>query len=279
MKKILAVFDGYKLCKSTLQHAINITKENNDHLTGVFLDSFFYRNYNLSRVLKTSQNPDETIKKLNREDELQRGNSVSKFEAACQLAGISFSVQRDHSVPLIELQYESMFADLILINEREKFTRSDTRNPTEFIRDLLTDVQCPVLVVPDSFSEIKKLVFLYDGEPSSLYAIKMFSYIFEGWKNLPVEIITVNERNVPDFQLPGSILMTDFVKRRFTHSDFTMLNGNTEEMILAHLVTAGEDQMVVLGAYQRTEFSRWLKRSLADTLMMGLDVPLFIAHH
>lgn len=279
MKKILAVFDGYKLCKSTLQHGISIAKENGNHLTGVFLDSFFYRNYNLTKVLKTSLNPDETIKKLDREDELQRSNSVYEFETACQQANISFSIHRDHSVPLIELQYESMFADLIVINEREKFTRSDTRKPTEFIRDLLTDVQCPVLVVPDNFSEIKKLVFLYDGEPASLYAIKMFSYIFDVWRDLPVEVITVNERNVTDFQLPGSILMTDFVNRRFTHSSFTLLRGNTEEMVLSHLLTSGGGQMVVLGAYQRSDFSRWLKRSIADTLMIGLDMPLFIAHH
>ncbi|MNL20226.1 hypothetical protein D3C87_1414630 [compost metagenome] len=172
-----------------------------------------------------------------------------------------------------------MFADLIVINEREKFTRSDAHEPTGFIKGLLTDVQCPVMVVPDDFVVIDKLVFLYDGEPSSLYAIKMFSYIFNKWNNIPVEVITVNEKNIADFQLPGSVLMTDFVNRQFPDSTFTLLRGNAEETIMAHLIAADKSQMVVLGAYRRSEFSRWMKRSLADTLMIGLDMPLFIAHH
>ena len=279
MKKILAVFDGYKLCESTLNHAIAIAKQHNGHLTGVFLDAFFYRSYSLAKVLKTSSDPEMVIKKLDKQDELQRAQSAYEFEKACENADIRFSIHRDHSVPLIELQYESMFADLIVINEREKFTRSDRHEPSGFIKDLLTGLQCPVLVVPDEFMEIKKITFLYDGEPSSLYAIKMFGYLLDNWHDMPIEVVTVNEKNWNDPQIPGSILMTDFMSQRFPNSSFKLLSGNAEEMILSHLIASGKNQLIVLGAYRRSEFSRWMKRSMADTLMIGLDVPLFIAHH
>lgn len=279
MKKILSVFDGYKLCKSTLDYAIQITQKNGDHLTGVFLDAFFYRNYNLSKILRTSANPEAEIKARDELDETQRNKSIQEFEKVCQQAHISFSIHRDNSIPLIELKYESMFADLIVINESEKFTRIDRHQPTSFMKDLLADVECPVIVVPDTFKEIKKIVFLYDGGPSSLYAIKMFSYLFENWQNIPVEVITVNETNLADMQLPGSILMTEFISRRFPKSDFRMLNGNAEQTIIAHLMGSADNQLIVLGAYRRSEFSRWLKQSMADILMIGLDRPLFIAHH
>jgi hypothetical protein len=36
---------------------------------------------------------------------------------------------------------------------------------------------------------------------------------------------------------------------------------------------------VVLGAYQRSEVSRWFKTSMADILMRELNVPMFIAHN
>lgn len=279
MKKILAVFDGYKLCESTLRYAIEISKQNHAHLTGVFLDAFFYRNFSLIKVLRTSSDPEETIKKMDKEDEHLRAKSVYEFEKACENAGISFSVHRDHSIPLNELQYESMFADLIVINEREKFTRFDPNEPSGFIKGLLSSLQCPVLVVPDNFKEMKKIVFLYDGEPSSLYAIKMFGYLFDNWRDMPVEVVTVCGKDLIDLAIPGSILMTDFMDLRFSNFVFKLLKGNVEEVIMSHLIASGENQMVVLGAYYRTAFSRWWKPSMADTLMVGLDMPLFIAHH
>nr|WP_121272024.1 universal stress protein [Pedobacter schmidteae] len=279
MKKILAVFDGYKLSESTLSYAIEITKQNNSHLTGIFLDAFFYHSYNLSKILRTSSNPDMTIQELDKLDEQQRGKSAFEFEKACQNAGISFSIHRDHSVPLLELQYESMFADLIVINEREKFTRLDLHEPTDFIKDLLSSLHCPVIVVPENYKKINKIVFLYDGEPSSLYAIKMFSYLFGNWHDVPIEVVTIIEKDIIDPQLPGTILMTDFLRLRFSNFSSKLLKGNAEEKIMSHLLASDENQLVALGAYKRSGFSRWLRRSMADTLMIGLDLPLFIAHH
>jgi hypothetical protein len=36
--------------------------------------------------------------------------------------------------------------------------------------------------------------------------------------------------------------------------------------------------MLILGAYQRSAFSRWLYKSLADTLISELEAPIFVAH-
>lgn len=279
MKNFLAVFDGYQLNESTIEYALLITKKNTGHLTGVFLDAFFYHNYNLSRVLNTTSDPDAVLKELNEKEQLQRDESVGVFQSACEQAGISYSIHRDTSVALIDLQYESMFADLIIVNEREKFTRADNDHPSGFIRGLLAEVQCPVLVVPDYFKEFEGAVLLYDGSPSSLYAAKMFSYIFENSNTFPVEVLSVNESKNEVTSIPGSGMMKDFIDMHFSRSSFNLLNGKAEEKILDYLAQSNKNKLVVLGAYRRSHFSRWFKHSLADTLMKELDLPLFIAHH
>jgi hypothetical protein len=65
----------------------------------------------------------------------------------------------------------------MLIDAKETLTHYAEKPPTRFIRDLLTDTQCPVLLTPTRFKPFKKLVLLYDGEPSSVHAIKIFSYL------------------------------------------------------------------------------------------------------
>lgn len=277
MKTFLAVFDGYQLNESTLEYALMLTKRANGHLVGVFLDSFFYHNYNLSRVLNTASDPDATLKELNEKEQLQRDESVYRFQTVCERTGISYSIHRDTSVALLELQHESMFADLIIVSEREKFTRTEQQHPSDFIKELLADVQCPVLVVPKHFRPFKQVVLLYDGSPSSLFAIKMFSYIFDHL-TFPVEVLCVNESKNDLATIPGHLLIRDFIDLHFSSSIFNLLNGKAEEKILAYLAETNADKLIVLGAYRRSRFSRWFKPSLADSLMKELELPLFIAH-
>lgn len=278
MKNFLAVFDGYKLSKSTLHYAIQLTQAAKAHLVGVFLDDPIYRSYNVTKVIKTSRDYEAELKLLDAKDEEKRKVAVQQFEQACAKAAIPYSIHRDKNIALVELKQESMFADLLIINEYETFTRFKEQPPTRFIRDLLSDVQCPVLVVPKMYKTVDKVVLLYDGGPSSLYAIKMFSYLLGGFMKLPVEVLTINQ-DADNLRLPENKRMRRFVERHFPNVTYTVRKGDAEEQITGHLRNHKEDELVVLGAYRRTEISRWFKTSMADILMRELDTPLFIAHN
>lgn len=278
MKKFLAVFDGYKISKSTMAYAVELSATANAHLVGVFLDEFLYHSYNPVAVYKTYEKPEEVIKQLDEKDKMKRDDAVLQFQKTCEKAKINFSIHRDRSIALQELKLESMFADLIIINEHEKFTQVEEKLPSRFMKELLADVQCPVLVVPENYKPIDKIVLLYDGEPSSVYAVKMFSYLLNQFKGVPVEVFTVNNWKT-DLHLPDNKLMREFIKRHFPEATYTVTKGDAEEQILGFLNNHKENELVVLGAYRRREISRWFKTSMADILMKELDTPLFIAHN
>lgn len=275
---MLAVFDGYKMADSTLQYAIQIAQAINAHLVGVFLDEFIYRSYNVVEVMESGNDYERKMKELDEVDQKERDNAVLQFQKACGKAGIQYSLHRNKNIAIQELKEESMFADLIIISEQETFSRYKQKSPTRFMKDLLADVQCPVLVVPGDYKPIDKITLLYDGGPSSLYAVKMFSYLLGELQHLPVEVFTVKDR-LENLHLPANKLMREFIKRHFPQATFIVKKGNAEEHILGHLRNHQENELVVLGAYRRTELSRWFKMSMADTLMSELDTPLFIAHN
>ena len=279
MKKFLAVIDGYKISKSTMDYSIQLTQAANAHLVGVFLDEFIYRSYSAYKVMTTYKNYDDVIKGFDEKDKKKRDEAVLQFQKACEKAKIKFSIHRDKNIAIQELKHESMFADLIIINEYETFTKYKEQPPTRFIKDLLNDVQCPVLVVPDKFKPVDKIVLLYDGGPSGVHAIKMFSYLFGNLQDLPVEVYTVKEKSITNLHLPDSKLMREFIKRHFPKAGYTVNKGNAEEQILGYLRNHKENELVVLGAYRRSELSRWFKTSMADILMKELDTPLFITHN
>ncbi|MEO6894911.1 MAG: universal stress protein [Ginsengibacter sp.] len=277
-KKFLAVFDGFKFSKSTMDYAIQLTKESDAFLVGVFLDEFIYRSYSVSKVISSYKNDEEILKQMDAKDQQKRDETVRQFEQACGEAGIMYSFHRNKGIAIQELKQESIFADLIIINDTETFNRFAEDPPTRFIKELLSDVQCPVLIVPDKFRPIDKVTLLYDGGPSSVFAIKMFSYLFGNITDTLVEVFTVKDK-MEGSHLPNNKLMREFIKRHFPKANFILQKGNSEEQILGHLRYHKGNELVVLGAYRRTEISRWFKTSMADILMKELDTPLFIAHN
>ncbi len=277
-KKFLAVFDGLKFSQSTLDYAIQLSTQTNSFLVGVFLDEYFYRSYNMTKILNSNKNAEELMEQLDAQDQENRDEAVKIFEQACSKAGIDYSLHRNTGIAIQELKQESIFADLIIINDGETFNRFSVNPPTRFIKELLADVQCPVLIVPDTFNAVDKITLLYDGGPSSVFAIKMFSYLFDQLTEIPVEVFSVKEKSAGT-HVPGNKLMREFIKRHFPKAKYVVKKGDPEEEVLGYLRYHKGNELVVLGAYRRSEISRWFKTSMADILMKELNTPLFIAHN
>ena len=277
-KKILAVFDGFKFSESTVNYAIQLTKETDAFLVGVFLDESIYRSYNAAKILRSYKNAEQMLIEMKAKDKAKRDASVMQFQKACNRADIHYTFHRNTNIAIQDLKQESIFADLIIINVNETFHRIAEKSPTSFIKELLSDVQCPVLIVPDRFKPVDKIILLYDGGPSSVFAIKMFSYLFNNLASIPVEVFTVKDKTAGS-HLPNNKLIREFIKRHFPKAEYIIEKGNAEEQVTAHLRNHKGNELVVLGAYRRGEISRWFKTSMADILMKELDTALFIAHN
>jgi hypothetical protein len=278
MKKIIAAFDGLKFSESTRDYAIYIAKQTNTHLVGVFMDDQIYTSYKIYDLIVKDGVSDDKLKKFEAKDKATRAAAAANFEKACQKEKLEYTVHHDRNIAIQELKHESIYADLLIINSTETLTHYVEKLPTRFIRDLLSDAQCPVLIVPPKYKAIQKIILLYDGEPSSVYAIKMFSYLLPQLKHIETEVISVNPITTT-LHLPDNKLMKEFMKRHYPKAKYTVLKGFAEEEIIKHLKEQHENTLVVLGAYRRGAVSRWFRESMADTLMQKVKLPLFIAHN
>ncbi|WP_143306432.1 universal stress protein [Chitinophaga vietnamensis] len=278
MKKIIVVLDGLRFRQNTVDYAIAVAKSEKAHLVGVFLEDFSYRSYGIYELVDESGAvTDEKIATMSGHDKSMRDGAVLRFEESCQHAGLNYSVHRDRNIAIEELLHESIYADLLVIDARESFNRLREEAPSRFMRHLLADVACPVLMVPDPYQTIGKIVLLYDGTPPSVQAVRMFDYLFPGMKQLPVEVITVKSQR-EDYHLPDNKLMKEFMKRHFPDASYTVLKGIPEDEIVEYINKMSTNILVVLGAYTRGGLSRWFRPSMADILVEETSAPLFIAH-
>lgn len=278
MKKIIAAFDGLKYSKSTERYATDLACKDPDRvLTGVFLEDFTYHSYKLFDMVGSQGVSPEKVHQLMAQDTQKRTQSVKDFAEACQNSNITTLIHHDKSIAIQELLRETIYGDLLIIGAHETLSHMPEQAPTQFIKDLLIDVQCPVLMVPQEYKQIEQIVLLYDGDPSSVFAAKMFSYLLPELKDLPVEVISVQERE-DGIQLSGDKLIQEFIQCHYPNAAVSQLIGDPEIKIQEHLA-GQENALVVLGAYRRSTVSRWFKPSMADVLMRTINTPLFIAHY
>jgi nucleotide-binding universal stress UspA family protein len=278
MKKFIVAIDGLKYSRDAIDYAVHLSKQANAHLVGVFLDDFTYHSYKIYELV--GDEVEDLMRRriaLEEKDERTRQQSVDHFEETCHKAGLEYTIHHDRNTALQELLHESIYADLLIIDGKETLTHYSENLPTRFIRDLLSQVQCPVLVVPGKYVAPGKIVMLYDGSPTAVYAVRMFSYVLSALKHLEAEVLFVKKESGGN-HLPDNRLMKEFMKRHFPKATYTVLKGDTEALILKHLATSEENVLVVSGAYERGMVSRWFKPSIADALMKNLQFPLFIAH-
>ena len=278
MKKIIAAFDCLRFSESTLEYSIFLSQQESAHLVGVFLDDFTRRGYNAYETVVKRGTPVEKLKELDKTDQETKQLSIEKFEKACQHSGINHTVHHDFNFPIRDLLHESVFADMMIINYNETFSNNTEPLPTHFITELLSNVQCPVLLVPNKFKPIEKLVLLYDGKPSSVFAIKMISYLLPSLKTLDTKVITVKSRK-ESLHVPDGRLAKEFMKRHFPHAKYTVLTGLPEAEIVLNLERDEEITLVTCGAYGRNPVSMFFNQSMADVLISEVKAPLFIAHY
>jgi len=217
------------------------------------------------------------MNRLNRKDRETRDQAASTFETTCKKAGLNYIIHRDKGFALQELLRESIYSDLLFIDTVETFTHLENSEPTRFLTDLLTDVQCPVVITPKEFQAIDRVILLYDGKPSSVFAIKMFNYLMPWLRDLPTEVLTVVEPD--ELKLPEEALIKEFIKCHYPGAIYTVLHGNAKAEIVAYLKKSAPRALVVSGAYRRNTVSMWFKKSMADVLMQELEMSLFIAHN
>jgi len=202
-------------------------------------------------------------------------NNIEAYVQACKEKNIPVVYLRAAGLPFDETIAASRFADLLLLSPDITFRRGDNDIPTIFAEDVLSSAQCPVMVLPKSSQEIDELFFTCNGGYSSMYAIRQFTLMFPSLRNRKVTVLSVTEND--DEAIKHKWHIMEYLRSHYTEVEFKTLTGNPASAILAHLHPQ-KNGLVTFGAYGRTGFSKFFKKSNAEGILRFLHMPVFITH-
>lgn len=268
--------DSLKPSEAAVSYAIDFAKSMDAHLVAIFLDDLSNCSYESHQILHnqyaTLQEKYDICKE---QDDLTRKESVSHFVEMAGKENLNCTIHHDRNISLKELVSESIYADLLIIENKETMSFYSEDPPTHFIRKLMREIHCPVLVVPGEYRKINEVLFLYDGEPYSVAAIKTFTCLLPAYSGVNVELLTVRSKKQDAHGL-NNHLMKEYIKSHCAHATYTVLDGLPDIEIINHLKCKYENEVIVLGSFRRGKISRMFKPSVIEVLMREIKAPLFI---
>ncbi|MES1220122.1 MAG: universal stress protein [Bacteroidota bacterium] len=279
MEKIVVSIDGTSLNNNALDFACYLGRLTNSKVTGAFLENLeasekpvleqahgiTYMNWQLDK--------DSREYKMKME---QLDKNISLFKDFCENRSVRHSVHLDAGHPSKEIIGESRYADVVVMDAETSFNKKFEGVPTEFVKEVLKDAECPVIIAPESFDGIDEIVFTYNGSKSSMFAIKQFCYLFPELDDKKITVIQVDDDGLcPDEEVEK---FKEWISGHYSSIGFQVLKGDTETELFAQLFKR-KNVFIVMGAYGRSALSQFFKHSRADLLIKAITQAIFITHY
>jgi len=272
MRKILLAIDAQKIRSNAIDFACYVALLTKSRLTGVFLENLLSEEI---RELASASSNSNQINSIEERNEATEAN-IRFFREACEKRGVQPNIHRKRGLPGDEMVDESRFADIIIVDAETSFKKKIESTPSGFVKELLEQAECPVLISPENFEGIDEIVFTYNGSGSSVLAIKQFTYLFPQFHNKKITLLEVNREN--EIAIRSKPKISEWLRVHYEATDFKGLYGIAEEELFKHLLDR-KNLLLVMGAYGRGSLSSLLKPSRATLILRTTNFPIFITHH
>jgi len=274
MEKILFITDGLNLDQDALEFTCYLAGFSRSTVTGIFLENVLG---NVKPILeKITSGGFQGFEKRAYETKKEIiASNRNSFLETCRRNTVRCNIHNDIGIPTSEVITESRYADLAVVSPNLSFDSKEDTAPSRFVKILLEESECPVLIAPESFREIEEIVFTYNGSASSVFAIKQFTYLFPNLEDIRTIILQVNDKPWTEKEKNN---FRGWLQKHYSVIGFEVLAGDTETALYTW-IQQRENAIVVMGAYGRSKISQFFRRSTAELLIRALSQPIFITHY
>jgi len=273
MKKVLVIFDGANFPSATLDFALEMNNREPIFLSGLFLPSVDYaeavRDLYYGTALATLY-----LEEYGDDDDIIKEN-IAQFEQFCNQHRIRHQVHRDIQKSIVkELQHQTRYADLMVLSSMHFYKHLGEITQEEYLGDTLHKTECPIVLLPGSYTKPSSIVFAYDGSASSMHAIKQFIYLFPQWTDLDTVIMYADDGSD---EIPFWQHIKGYANQHFSKLTYYKLNAEPKKYFSTWIENKGA-VLLVSGSYGRSPFSELFHRNFLKDVVREHLVPIFIAH-
>ncbi len=272
--KILLGLDGSPYAHAAIEYACQLALNHNASITGVAI---------INRPgIQSSSGPmpiGGAHYEVQREEQLleateQKAKAIlNDFARICDDRKINVVLHADTGSPFSEIIEESKFHDFIVIGKRT-FFEYDANETYGTLERILKNGLIPVLAVPDSVREIKKVLVAYDDSIPASKVVHMF-LLLGIWNACDITLLTVNDSAQAAQELLGNL--GGFFESYGIKPSLATRSGPPDTAVKSYIAENDID-MLAMGAYGRKSVRKFFVGSVTQHLIQETDIPLFLYH-
>lgn len=273
MKKILLAFDGNHFSEAALDFARRLNDKEPVLLVGAFLPQVDYAN--LWSMAGSEAHGAKVIPLLEDSSTKEVQHNIHRFETYCKHNKMEFRVHSsyfDFAIP--ELKKESRFTDLLIVSSQEFYKQAGSDLSNLYLKEILHDLECPLLVIPEKHVFPEANILMYDGSASSVFAIRQFAYLFPEWAQQPTTIVYATTDGET---WPHEKQVKELIKVHFSNVNWQQLVLAEKNMMSAWLME-NKKAIVVSGSFGRSGLSMMFRKSFITDAINDHQLPVFITH-
>lgn len=273
MKKVLVVFDGAHFPAALTDFAIHLNNISPIMLTGIFMPSVDYAEATKYLYYGNAVVP-AYLEEYDLDPSLIEKN-IALFEDFCRTNHIRHQVHKNIKRQLVkELKYESRYADLMLLSSSRFYENLGPDIQKEYLHDTLHLSECPVLLLPETYTPTQNIILAYDGSASSMYAIRQFIYLMPEFTDLETLVVYAGTDKE---DIPFVDLIQEYAPRHFDKLAYYRLDIDPKKYFNTWIVNKGAP-ILVSGSYGRSSWSELFRKSFVSDIIKEHKLPVFIAH-
>ena len=272
--KILLGLDGSPYAQAAIEYACQLALNHNASITGVAI---------INRPgIQSSSGPipiggahyEVQLEEQLLEATEQKAKAIlNDFARICDDRKINAVLHADTGSPFSEIIEESKFHDFIVIGKRT-FFEYDANETYGTLERILKNGLIPVLAVPDSVREIKKVLVAYDNSIPASKVVHMF-LLLGIWNACDITLLTVNDSAQAAQELLGNL--GGFFESYGIKPSLATRSGPPDTAVKSYIAENDID-MLAMGAYGRKSVRKFFVGSVTQHLIQETDIPLFLYH-
>jgi hypothetical protein len=279
MKKIIMTINSRLINRHSIEFASYIARITHSRLSEIFIEDPGSHGVNLEGAsgLAAAEAIESIARATTTKPHMKSPETRTGDDAPNEKGILTVCDKLDDVLEKIAL--ESRFADLLIVDATTSFEKNHEDKPTHFVKEVLAHAECPVIIAPETFNEdIEDIIFCYDGSASSVFAIKLFTYLFGEFDDRSATILHVDESASQSTSRMENEKIIDWLQSHYASVNLHSLSGTVQKELYNYLLNK-EKSFVVFGAYGRSIVSNFFRKSHADPIIKGIDLPIFITHH
>lgn len=274
MKKILLVVDGTNYSKGAFEFVSRLNERESVLVTGVFAPQLDYAN--LWSYAAAAGSGAVYVPLLEEEENDEVAANIARFENQCLKNNIRYRVHKDfYDFALPELKRESRFADVMVLSGELFYKAIITANQFDYMKTVLHQSECPVVVVPENLRFPSSNILAYDGSEEAVFALKQFAYIFPELAKNKTLLVYAEEEEASDF--PSKNHIVELATQHFPDLTFYKLEMNPKRYF-ATWMAEQKSSILISGSFSRSAFSQAFSKSFVADIISEHQVPVFVAH-